>query len=416
MDLMREVDRLPFPVPGVLEVAPGYRRLQAEQPVAPVETMAGDPAWLVTGYAEVKALCADERLGRSHPAPDRAPRLSGGLLGGPIGNYEAEPEHHSRLRGQLGPSFSARRMKLLRSRIQELAGRQTGRLAALPQPVDLHAELSFPLAVQVICELLGVPYEDHPKFRVWSAALINIDDGERSAAALGDFTAYMEGLVASKRRTPADDVVSDLAALAAPPARIAMLAATLLFTGHETTAARIDFGTLLLALHPAQWEMLHDDPALVPGAVEEILRFAPTVGGLVLRYARTGIDIGGVRIRAGDAVLLAFAAANRAPEAFPGPDRFDITRQPNPHLGFGYGQHYCIGGSLARIELRVVLESLVRCLLTPRLAVPLDELPVREDVFARSLVALPVTLVRRDGGYPSSGLTGWGAVGNTVAK
>jgi cytochrome P450 len=202
----------------------------------------------------------------------------------------------------------------------------------------------------------------------------------------------MEGLVASKRQAPADDVVSDLAALAAPPGRIAMLAATLLFTGHETTAARIDFGTLLLALHPAQWEMLHHDPALVPGAVEEILRFAPTTGGLVLRYARTGIDLGSTRIQAGDAVLLAFAAANRAPQVFPDPDRFDITRQPNPHLAFGHGQHYCIGGSLARIELQAALTELARCLQAPRLAVPLASLPVREDVFARSLTALPVSL------------------------
>jgi cytochrome P450 len=207
---------------------------------------------------------------------------------------------------------------------------------------------------------------------------------------------YIHELINRKRSAPAEDVISDL--VAAQPewgyddGYIARLGAGLLFAGHETTVARIDFGTLLLTTHPEQRAALARDPELIPRAVDEILRMAtPSDDDQLLRYANADIDIAGVRIKAGDAVLIALTAGNRDPEMFPDPDSFDVTRPNNGHLAFGHGAHYCIGASLARVELHEVFGALLQRMPTLRLATPLDQLELRTDVLTGGLVSLPVT-------------------------
>jgi pentalenolactone synthase len=172
---------------------------------------------------------------------------------------------------------------------------------------------------------------------------------------------------------------------------IAGVAAALLFAGHETTVARIDYGTLLLLAHPDQCDAIRRDPELVEGAVEEILRIAVPHSSGLPRYAKDDIDLAGVTIRAGDAVLLTSVVANRDAAAFPDPDRFDITRSPNPHLSFGHGPRFCIGAILARIELHAVFTALPRRFPALQLAVPLEELQLRTDVVIGGLTALPVS-------------------------
>jgi len=386
--------RLPFVSKNPLELPHEYTELQRKAPISRVTTAAGDEAWLVTAYAEMRQLLADDRLGRSHPDPENAPRISGSvLLGGPQGDYETERESHAKMRRLLTPAFSARRMTALRPRVQQLVDELLDRLTETPPPADLHERFSVPLPILVICELLGVPYEDRDHFRKLSDGIGEMRDRERGAAALEQFIGYTGELLRRKKAEPAEDVYSDLAAADIPDREAALLAAGLLFAGHETTVNRIDFGTLLLLTNPGQRELVAQDPSRVPALVEEILRVAaPNQGNGVTRYAHDDIEIAGITIRKGEALVLPPAVANRDPSVYPDPDRFDITREsPAPHLAFGHGPHFCLGASLARVELQTVFGTLFQRIPTLELAVPVEELKLRQDRMTGGLVRLPVT-------------------------
>ena len=369
-----------------------------------VTTPAGDPAWLVTGYQHVKQLLNDPRLGRSHPDPDRAPRYTdSAIFGRPVGSPETERAEHAQMRALLTRSFSARRMELLRPRVQDLVDRLFDAMLIQAPPVDFHAAVSFPLPVLVICQLLGVPPEDRDDFRRWSDDAADMTDARRSHAGWAQLFGYMLELLGRKRQRPAEDVISDLLATQARnPALtdhgIAQLTAGLLFAGHETTVAAIDRGVVLLVTNPAQREALRRDPSLIPLAVEEVLRHpdpvqpagVPSAGGLP-RYAHADIKLDDVTIATGDLVLLALHQANVDIAVFPRPDHFDVTRADNPHLTFGHGSHYCIGAPLARIEVQVVLGTLVHRVPGLRLAVPVDQLRPKSHLLTGGLAELPVT-------------------------
>jgi len=386
---------MPFTQPDLLTMSPVVRRLQAECPIARVRTLTGDEAWMVTRYAELKQLFGERRLGRSHPDPAHAARISDSILfGGPSDNYETEEADDARMRSLLTPFFSARRMEALRPRVEALADALLDALAASGRPANLHEALSFPLPILVICELLGVPYEDRDQFRAWTEGMADLHDRERATAALGSQFDYMRALVARKRGRPADDVISGLCAVDGGRLgddHVAFLAAVLLFAGHETTVVRIDTGTLLLLAHPDQRDALLADAALLPTAVEEILRLSDTGGSGVPRYAKADLEVGGVRIRAGDAVIMNGGAGNHDERVFPDPERFDVARHPNPHLTFGHGPRFCIGAPLARIELQTVFSRLFQRFPTLRLSVPMDELAVRTELLTGGLSELPVT-------------------------
>jgi pentalenolactone synthase len=350
---------------------------------------------MATSYEDIRALFDDPRLGRSHREPEKAARVSEStILGGPSGDFDTEVDDHVRMRRLLTPAFSARRMNALRPRIGEIITDLMGRLAAGPRPVDLHENLSFPLPALVICALLGVPYEDRERFRSWSVDMANMVDGQLAQAAMAEFTGYMLELTARKRTEPGDDVISDLIAAGLDSPYVARMATGLLFAGHETTMTRIDMGTVLLLSNPKQADALRADPSLLPTAVEEVLRYTSTEsnGGMLVRYAREDITIGEVTIAAGDAVLIPISIANRDDTVFDSPDSFDISRKSSStHVAFGHGVHFCIGASLARIELQEVFSVLLTKFPTLRLAVPLEELQLRKDALTGGLTALPVT-------------------------
>jgi cytochrome P450 len=395
MSTSDDLPSMPFPRPDPLAMPPVLRQLQDRGPIAKVRTLVGDEAWQVVRYAEVKQLLGDNRLGRAHPDPEHAPRVSDSiLLGGPAENYATEPEDHARMRRLLTPFFSARRMEALRPRVEALVDELLTALAQRQPPVDLHGAFSFPLPVLVICELLGVPSTDREQFRVWSRDLADLRNRQRAETALTELVTYMRALVAYKRAHPEDDVISGLCVADAGSLsdhHVAFLAAMLLFAGHETTVVRIDLGTLLLLTNPDQRAALLADPSLIVTAVEEILRVSVTGGHGLLRYPREEVEIGGVTLHAGDAVLLDIGAGNRDPRAFAAPDRFEVARQPNHHLAFGHGPHFCIGAPLARVELRAVFERLVPRFPNLRLAVPVEQLRSREGVLTGGLHELPVT-------------------------
>lgn len=390
---MSDLPQLPFPRRDRLNVPPRYRELRKDAPITRVRTQAGDEAWLVTAYDAVRRLLADDRLGRSHPDPDAAPRISGSvLLGGPRGDFANEKSEHERMRKLLAPAFSARRMKALTDHVQDLVDELLDRMATKTPPVDLHEHFSFPLPVLVICELLGVPYEDRDMFRALADGMTSLTDPVAATVAMDELSDYILGLVLEKRADPAEDVLSDLATMDAEDKEIAELGAGLLFAGHETTVNRIDYGVVFLLDDLTRRDALVRDPSLAPAAVEEILRMAaPSDHGLV-RYARADIEFGEVTIRAGEAVLIVPAAANRDDSVFADPDEFDLGREPAyPHVAFGHAQHHCIGANLARVELRVVFGSLFRRFPTMDLGEPLQRLRTRTGRLTGGFVELPVT-------------------------
>ena len=248
----------------------------------------------------------------------------------------------------------------------------------------------MPLPVQVICELLGVPYADRVQFRAWSEAVGNVRDQARSEQGLGELFGYGQQLVARKREQPGDDFISRLCADGLDDDEIVMLSMTLLFAGHETTVAAIGMGALCLLANPGQHQALVDDPDRIPIAVEELLRAPGRSGGGIPRYARTDLQIGEVTVRAGELVLLDNRAANHDPAVFPSPGRFDISRQGLAHLSFGHGAHYCLGAPLARVELQAVFSQLLASFPAMRLAVPVEQLRVRSDAVTGGLTGLPV--------------------------
>ncbi|MBV7700563.1 cytochrome P450 [Streptomyces sp. TRM70350] len=385
--------RLPFDQPDPLAVPPLLRTLQEQGTIHRIRTRVGDDAWLVTGYAEVRSLLDDGRLGRSHPDPSRAARSGeSALFGGPLGNHETEKADHRRMRSLLQPHFTPGRMRAFRGRVEALTANLLNELEEHGSPADLNTALALPLPILVICELLGVPYAERTRFREWTQAAADVHDRSRSEQGLGELFAYGQELVARKRRDPGDDVISALCATqGVPDDEIAMLSMALLFAGHETTVVQIGLGALLLLTHHDQWQALLKDPAMIPGVVEEILRMPGKNGGGIPRYAHADIEIGGVTIQVGDLVMLDNGAANHDPSAFPAPDRFDATRTTPPHLSFGHGARYCIGAPLARMELQVAFSQLVLRFPQMRLAVPVEELRLRADILTGGLDALPVT-------------------------
>ncbi|RKT87401.1 LOW QUALITY PROTEIN: pentalenolactone synthase [Saccharopolyspora antimicrobica] len=395
--------QLPFDRPNVLDLAPHYAVLRRQAPLVQVRTPSGDPAWLVTRYTEARALLGDSRLGRSHPAPEAAAKVSdAAFFNGPSGNYNTEQEDHQRLRKLLAPAFTAKRMRALGDHIRELTegcldAMQAAHDRSPGEPVDLHEHLAFPLPVLVICELLGVPYEDRELFRDLSDRIGRINAGDVARTAMAEFMAYTSELAEAKRGNPAEDVISDMVlAQRAFPAftdeDIARLAAGLIFAGHETTAGRIDLGVLLLLSDLDRRDAFAADPdGRVEGTVEEILRRTSPSGLGLVRYAHDDVEISGQTISAGDAVIIAPSAANQDPEAFTEAARFDPERSPNQHLAFGHGMHFCIGANLARTELRTVFPALFRRFPRLRLAVDLDDIEVRTDRLTGGLNEVRVT-------------------------
>ncbi|POM23613.1 Pentalenolactone synthase [Actinomadura rubteroloni] len=385
--------RLPLERPDLLRPAPLIREFHDRDEVRRVRTVVGDEAWLVTGYAHVRALLDDERLGRSHPEPAKAARAgNAAIFSAPGKNFDRERQEHARTRSFFQSHFTARRMQDLRPRVEQLTGELLDGIERHGPPADLQRDLATPLPIAVISEVLGVPHDDRGKFRAWSEAATNTADRDVSLQGLAELYQYGTWLVERKRKEPGDDVISRLCARPdASDDDVITVLCKLLIGGHETTVVQIGWGALFLLADPGRWAALVRDPSAVPGAVEEMLRAPITVPSGVVRYARTDLEFAGVRIGAGDLVLLDTGAANHDRRVFEDPDGFDVARDVNRHLAFGHGRRHCPGAPLARLELTAVFSRLVARFPSLRLAVPASELKVREHGLTAGLVALPVT-------------------------
>jgi cytochrome P450 len=395
--------QLPFERPGVLQLSPTYALLREKSPVVRVTTPAGDPAWIIVAYDEARQAFSDRRFGYyTHPDPENASRMSDAALhSAPMGGVDFEAEM-GRLRRLMAPSFSPKRVRLLTQWIQDLTDgclndMQEAHDRNPAEPVDYHELLGYKLPVLVICALLGVPVEDRELVFGLSDRMGAYSSGMDPFVAMGELHEYMGRLVEVKRKDPGPDVISDMIrAREEDPTMfstnpVEFYAAGLVFPGHETTVARMDFGLLFLLSEPGRRDWLMEDPeGRIDQAVEEILRSTSAHNLGLMRYALEDIEIGGVTIRTGDLVIISEGAANRDPAMFERPDEFDPTRNTKGHLAFGHGAHVCIGQSLARSELRVVFPSLFARFPLIRLAIDVSELRVSNDRTGGGVNRVPV--------------------------
>ncbi|CCH31129.1 cytochrome P450 [Actinosynnema sp. NPDC047251] len=392
-----EVLSYPIPNPTALEPPEVWERLRRERPAAPVTLPSGDRAVLITRYADVKQVLGDPRFSRQLDAPGAA-RITDSETGGVFNNelgssVPTTGEGHRRWRQAVGRWFTAKRMSALRPEIEAMGDRLVDEMVAGGQPADLKAAFGFPLPVWVICHLLGVPAADRDRFSHWSDAMLNLsrysEDELRTAQA--DFVGYLTAHVAAKRAQPRDDLLSTLVTEGAmTDAQLVATGLGLLVAGHETTANMIGKMVGMLLSDRSRWERLLDDPALVRTAVEEALRFDANPGIGLPRYLTEDTELSTGTLPAGTTVMCSMAAANRDETAFERSAEMDLERAPNAHLAFGVGAHSCLGQALARTELQVALEVLLRRLPGLALAVAPANLAPVHGLVVGGLSRVPV--------------------------
>ncbi|MFI7130645.1 cytochrome P450 [Nonomuraea sp. NPDC050153] len=402
MTQSEQVLSYPIPSEAALEPPSEWAELRGKCPVARVTLPSGDEATLLTRYEDVKQVLADPRFSRLLNAPDAA-RLSANEDGGLFSSEMAavipdSGEPHQRWRRLVGKYFTAKRMSSLRPAMEAMAEQLIDDMVEHGAPGDLKASLGFPLPVYVICDLLGVPASDRDRFAHWSDSLLNLTKFTQAEtdASQAEFIQYMSEHVAAKRAEPGDDLLSELIEASAAEGEglsdVELLATGmgLLVAGHETTANMIGKMVGMLLADRTRWERLLADPSLVRTAVEEVLRFDANSGFGLPRYLKEETEVSGTVLPRGTTVICSMAAANRDESVFEAAPEMDLTRSPNPHLAFGSGAHSCLGQSLARTELQVVLEVLLRRLPTLELAVPVEELHRVEGLVVGGLRQVPV--------------------------
>jgi cytochrome P450 len=384
----------PFaPPPKALE-------LNASKQLSRVRIWDGSTPWLITGYEAIRSLFSDARASVDDRLPGY-PHWNEGMLSTvhkrPRSVFTSDAEEHTRYRRMLSRPFTFKRVEALRPAVQRITDEHIDAILAGPQPVDLVEGLALAIPSLVISEMLGVPYEDADFFQEQANRGMNrYATAEDAAQGAGTLARYIKKLIHIKMDDPGENLVSDLAervkAGEITDREAAQLATGVLIAGHETTAGQISVSVAALLENPDQSALLRDakDPKVIATAVEELMRYCSIIQTGQRRIAIEDIEIDGEVIRAGEGIILDVAPANWDARQFPAPDRLDLQRQDGPQVGFGYGRHQCVGQQLARMELQIVLPSLLRRIPTLRLAVPLDELPFKHDALAYGLHELPV--------------------------
>ena len=410
-----------------------YEQLRRQDPIHWDEELG---FWVLTRYADIDSLYTDERFSRAQGLMRNFQRLSESerQIVGPVYHsfsktvFYADPPYHTRLRGLMNHAFTPRRVERLRPYIQKIVNELLD-AARGKSEIDMIHDLAYPLPVMVIAELLGLPGSDRARFKTWSDDLFAILGTvrhkpqallDRAAQSLHEMTDYVRDLSRKRRESPQDDLLTALLSftnddrLACPHPQSSSSAAVtgelireqetsatltedelvaniniLLSTGHETTTHLIGNGLLALLQHPDQMRQLRAQPALLAPAVEEMLRYDSPVQ-ITYRSALEDASLGGKLIHKGDRVNTVLGSANRDPQRFSNPDRFDITRNEGRHLGFGVGIHFCIGAPLVRLEAEIVFETILRRF--PKISLANETLQWQEHPIFRGLTALPVVL------------------------
>ena len=388
---------------------PVYRRLLAEDPVH--KTPFG--LSVLSRYRDCAAILRDPHASSDASKSTmyqafmagRDPEEVFGALAGMRPFLFMDAPDHTRLRGLVQKAFTPKTVENLRPRIQELVDELMA--PALERgSMEVVEDLAYPLPVRVITELLGVPLEDHDTFKGWSRELAGAldpdfatpdDVAQRREQAASAFVEYFKALIAERRHSPRDDLLTALIAAEDEGHKLSEkeLLSTLillLVAGHETTVTLIANGVLAFARHPDQVQRLRDDPTLARTAVEEVLRYDPPVQ-FTARVALEDMDFDGTIIEKGEQAMVLIAAANRDPQQFENPEAFDVGRQDNRHLAFGLGAHFCLGAPLARVEGQVALSAIATRVSDLALSVEAPE--YKQNIVLRGLASLPLTFRAR---------------------
>jgi cytochrome P450 PksS len=385
---------------------PFYARLREKSPVHRVTLASGQPAWLVARYDDVAAVLKDGRFAkdkRKALTPTQARKepwippmfrpLERNML-------DVDAPDHDRLRALVQKAFTPRLVEGLRPRVQALADGLLDGLRRWPQ-FDLIRDYALPIPTTVIAEMLGVPEADRHRFHRWSKAIVAADPASAGRLLViphvWAFLQLIRRLIRAKRAAPADDLLSALVQAEEAGDRLnedelVAMAFLLLIAGHETTVNLVGNGVLALLQQTDQLARLRAEPALIKSAVEELLRYASPLETATERYAREDVTVAGVTIPRGEQVFAALASANRDERQFPDPDRLDLGREPNRHLAFGLGPHFCVGAPLARMEGQVAIDALLRRADGVTLGVAPAALRWRRGLVLRGLESLPVVV------------------------
>ena len=389
---------------------PFYARLRDEAPVHRITLGDKRPAWLVTRYEDVLTLLKDDRfvkekrsamsghqLAKEPWVPSMLKPLERNML-------DVDAPEHTRLRGLVHMAFTPRLVENMRDRIQRLADELLEQVQMRGR-MDLIRDFALPIPTTIIAEMLGVPVAHRHKFHRWSNTIVSTVPSRwgivTALPSLIAFLRYIRRLVRTRRAAPQDDLVSALVEAHVASDKLSedellAMISLLLIAGHETTVNLIGNGMLALMEHPQQMNRLRDDPALIKPAVEELLRYDGPVQTATERYASGDVTIAGVTIPRGEMVFAVLASANRDERQFDHPDALDLTREPNRHLAFGQGVHFCLGAPLARLEGQIAINSLLRQnSRTLRLVVPKRALRRRPGLVLNGLKSLPVVFSRR---------------------
>jgi cytochrome P450 len=367
-----------------------HLRLQREDPISKVPWRDG-AIWAITKHADVRTVLGDTRFSSDRSLPGH-PTNAGYTSAHKLKNLiEMDPPEHTQQRVRVMNEFTVKKIAAMRPRIEQIVEEAIDAMLASGNEADLVTALSLPVPSVVIADLLAVPLEDHSFFQENSAAFTDADsDMEHRMAAMVALKDYIAGLVAERVTEPGNDILSRQLAAGATPEELAGLGFLLLIAGHETTANMISLCITTLLDKPELLQELRDEPGLLPGAVEELLRYftIAEVGGL--RLATADIEVAGTLIPAGDAVFALSNTANRDADVFPDPHRIDFRRGARNHVAFGFGPHQCLGQNLARLELEVVLEAVIRRIPTLRFATSKDAVTFKEWGPNYGVYSLPV--------------------------
>ncbi len=395
-------DTLRFPFRRVcpFDPPPQYAAARAAGPVCAVTLWNGQRAWLVTRHAEIRAVLSDDKRfsgAMAHPsfptvtaarvAVDKNERAFVGM----------DNPAHDAYRRLFTREFSVRRMQALKPAISAIAEQLLDELIAQGAPADLVPALAVKFPSLVMSALFGSPYADHEFIIRCAVARHGLTQSVAEAEGRArELAAYVRRLIDAKEKHPGDDMVSRIIEEHVKPGTLsrddfAEIGAMILRAGHDTTTNMIGMGSLLLLQHDAMRQKLAVDPALIEGAVEELLRFITPVQFSPRRVALEDVEIGGVTIPKGEGLFLLLASANRDESLFAEPDRFDVERDASQHLAFSFGIHQCLGQMLARYELQIVFAALLRRMPNLCLAVPLDQIRFKHDMQIYGVHNLPVS-------------------------
>ncbi len=394
------VPSCPFRHDEALAPDPFMTRMRVEAPVAKVRMPYGEgEAWLVTRYDDVRFVTSDRRFSRAALVGRDFPRITPA----PIAQREAinlmDPPALNRVRRLVAKAFTTPQVEALRPWARRTADTLLDDMVEHGPPADVVEHLADRLPLMTICELLEIPEPDRPRVRRWATAMMSMSAADRTAAAeaKAGMRAYFDELTAARRRDPGDDLVSALATARVgddvlADAELSVLAMLLAVTGHDTTTYEISDITYTLLTHPRHLDRLRARPESLPRAVEELLRHIPFRQGVgIPRVALEDVEVGGVTIKAGDAVHVSYLTANRDELAYERPDELDFDREdPAPHLTFGHGGHHCLGSHLARMVLQVAIGGLLARFPNLRLAVPAAQVRWDTTSIWRYPLALPV--------------------------